>query len=79
MTEKRIRVALIGAGMMATRHHYPSLASFPDVDLVAISDLVEDKAHHAAATFGIPANAVFTDAAAMIATRSTSGKLARDG
>jgi predicted dehydrogenase len=68
MTEKRIRVALIGAGMMATRHHYPSLASFPDVDLVAISDLVEDKAHHAAARFGIPAAAVYTDAAAMIAT-----------
>lgn len=68
MTRQPVRVALIGAGMMATRHHYPSLASFPDVELVAISDLIEEKARDAALTFGIPAGAVFTDAERMIDT-----------
>lgn len=34
-----VRVAMIGAGRMARRVHYPSLASFSDVDIVAICDL----------------------------------------
>jgi predicted dehydrogenase len=41
MAEPRIRVALIGAGTMANLYHYPSLASFPDVKLVDISDVIE--------------------------------------
>ena len=31
----RVRIAVIGAGGMANQVHYPSLASFPDVDVVA--------------------------------------------
>jgi virulence factor len=34
-----VRVAMIGAGQMANRVHYPSLASFDDVEIVAICDL----------------------------------------
>lgn len=36
---ERIRVAVIGAGQMANRVHYPSLASLPEVDLAAVCDL----------------------------------------
>ncbi len=61
MAEPKIRVALVGAGAMANRYHYPSLASFPDVELVGIADLVEEKARQTAERFGIPAGAVFTD------------------
>jgi predicted dehydrogenase len=61
MSTPRTRVALIGAGVMACRYHYPSLTSFDDVELVGISDLVEDKAQAAAAQFGIPAGAVYVD------------------
>jgi virulence factor len=42
MTDKaleRVRVAMIGAGGMANRVHYPSLASFEDVEIAAICDL----------------------------------------
>jgi predicted dehydrogenase len=35
----KVRVAMIGAGGMANRVHYPSLASFADVDIAAICDL----------------------------------------
>ncbi|MGH2530748.1 MAG: Gfo/Idh/MocA family protein [Thermomicrobiales bacterium] len=34
-----VRVAMIGAGKMANRVHYPSLASFDDVAMVAVCDL----------------------------------------
>lgn len=34
-----VRVAMIGAGDMANRVHYPSLASFDDVEIAAICDL----------------------------------------
>ena len=30
---RRIRAALIGAGGMANRYHYPSLATFPDLEI----------------------------------------------
>lgn len=35
----KVRVAMIGAGRMANRVHYPSLASFDDVEMAAICDL----------------------------------------
>jgi virulence factor len=35
----KIRVAMIGAGTMANNVHYPSLASFDDVEIAAICDL----------------------------------------
>ncbi|MCZ8514765.1 Gfo/Idh/MocA family oxidoreductase [Paenibacillus filicis] len=34
----KIRIAMIGAGKMANMVHYPSLASFEDVEIVAICD-----------------------------------------
>jgi len=67
MTDYRVRVALVGAGAMAGRYHYPSLASFNDVELVGISDLIEDKARAAANRFGIPEQAVYVDYRRMLA------------
>ena len=60
----RVRVGLIGAGSLASRYHYPSLASFPDVEIAAVCDLVREKAEAAAARFGAPR--VYTDYQAMI-------------
>ncbi len=39
----RVRVAMIGAGSMANTVHYPSLASFPDVEIAAICELNEER------------------------------------
>jgi virulence factor len=36
---ERVRVAMIGAGSMANHVHYPSLASFDDVEIAAICDI----------------------------------------
>ena len=38
-----VRVAMIGAGQMANRVHYPSLASFADIAIVAVCDLDPDR------------------------------------
>lgn len=38
-TGEKVRVAMVGAGSMANSVHYPSLASFPDVEFAGICDL----------------------------------------
>jgi len=49
----RVRVAMIGAGGMATSVHYPSLASFDDVEIAAICDLDARRLNAAAEKYGI--------------------------
>ena len=39
----KVRVAMIGAGSMANSVHYPSLASFDDVEITAICELDPDR------------------------------------
>jgi len=60
----KVRVGVVGAGALANRVHYPSLAAMPDVELAAICDLVEAKASGAAKAFG--AGKVYTDYRAML-------------
>jgi len=50
---RKVRVALIGAGVMANNVHYPSLAQFPDVEMVGLCDLVEEKLKATAERFQI--------------------------
>jgi len=50
---RKVRLALIGAGRMANKMHYPSLAENPDAELVAICDLVPEKLEETADCFGI--------------------------
>ena len=49
----KVKVALIGAGGMANGVHYPSLASFDDVQIVGLCDVVEDKLKETAEKFKI--------------------------
>ena len=50
---ERVRIVMIGAGKMANRVHYPSLASFDDVELAAISDLDPDRLATTADTYEV--------------------------
>ena len=52
MTNK-VRVAMIGAGVMANRVHYPSLASFDDVEIAAVCDINTERLHATADKYGI--------------------------
>jgi predicted dehydrogenase len=48
-----IRVAMIGAGEMANAVHYPSLASFDDVEIAAICDLDTTRLNSTADKYGV--------------------------
>ncbi len=52
MSEK-VRVAMIGAGGMANRVHYPSLASFEDVEIAAICDIDPARLQATADRYGV--------------------------
>jgi len=49
----RVRVGFIGAGEHANRVHYPSLASFRDVEIVAVCDLDEARLNRTAERYGV--------------------------
>ena len=53
ITGRKVRIAIIGAGNMATNVHYPSLTSFEDVEIVAVIELREDRLAVARDKFGI--------------------------
>ena len=50
---KKLRVAMIGAGGMANAVHYPSLASFKDVEIAAICDLDPERLNTTADRYGV--------------------------
>ena len=52
MNEK-LKIAIIGAGGMANRVHYPSLASFADVEIAGICDLNKQRLNETADKYGI--------------------------
>ena len=52
--KKKVRICMVGAGMMANRVHYPSLASFDDVEIVGIGDLIPEAVNSTAERYGIP-------------------------
>ena len=51
--KKKVRVAMIGAGSMANRVHYPSLASFDDVEIAAICDIDTHRLKATADKYGV--------------------------
>ncbi len=54
MSERTLRVGVIGAGGISRGAHLPNLKRNPRVDLVAIADIDESKAKQAAEDFDIP-------------------------
>jgi predicted dehydrogenase len=50
---EKVRVAMVGAGKMANNVHYPSLASFEDVEIAAICDLDAERLKATADKYGI--------------------------
>ena len=59
-----LRVAVVGAGRMANSVHYPSLASFDDVEIAAICDLDAGRLAETATKYGVAGR--YTDYRAMV-------------
>lgn len=49
----QVRAVVIGAGAMANKVHYPSLASFPDLEIAAICDLDLNRVHATADSYHV--------------------------
>jgi predicted dehydrogenase len=62
---------MIGAGRLANQVHYPSLASFDDVEIAAICDLDPERLHDTANKYGIEKR--FVDYRKMIAEVAPDG------
>lgn len=61
MSEKVIKVGIIGCGGIANGKHMPSLKKVKDCEMVAFCDIVEERAIKAAKEFGTADAKVFTD------------------
>lgn len=59
-----VRVAVIGAGQMANLVHYPSLSALPDVEIVGICDLSEERRRDTGERWGV--SALFDDWSRMV-------------
>ncbi len=51
---RKVRIGMYGAGGHCVNQHLPNLTSFDEVEVIAISDIDEDRARKAAADFGVP-------------------------
>ena len=56
---KTMNVGVIGCGFIANLAHLPALKKQPDVKILAVCDIVEEKAKEAAAQYDVPH--IFTD------------------
>ena len=59
INDRKIRICLIGAGRMANSVHYPSLASFNDVEIVGVIETRADRLKLVCDEHGIPDAARF--------------------
>ena len=66
-----VRVAMIGAGRMANSVHYPSLASFDDVEFASVCDLDEELLAATADRYGIERR--YTDYRRMVEESAPDG------
>ncbi|HUT26196.1 MAG TPA: Gfo/Idh/MocA family oxidoreductase [Sumerlaeia bacterium] len=68
---RRVRIAMVGAGEMANRFHYPSLASFEDVEIVGVCDVDRQRLNATARKYGIKNR--YADYAKMIGEQEPDG------
>lgn len=50
---RKVRIAFIGAGSHANAVHYPSIASIPEAEIVAICDINSDRLHKTSDKYGV--------------------------
>jgi virulence factor len=68
---KKVKIAVIGAGTMANTVHYPSLHLIEDVEIVGISDLMQDRMAETAKRYNI--ERTFVDYKEMLEKTSPDG------
>jgi virulence factor len=54
VAKSKVKICIIGAGGMASRVHYPSLASFEDVEIAGVGELLPERLNAVCDQFKIP-------------------------
>ena len=67
---KKLKIGIIGCGGIANGKHMPSLKKVEECEMVAFCDLIIDRAEKAAAEYGTPDAAVYTDYKELLADES---------
>ena len=57
--DRKLKIGVIGAGGIAAHAHMPGYAKMDNVEIVAVCDILKDRAEQVAEKFSIPA--VYTD------------------
>ena len=57
--DKKLKIGLIGAGGIATGCHMPGYANMDNVEIVAICDIIPEKAEKLAKKYGVSRVSVF--------------------
>ena len=70
MTNRIVKVGIIGCGGIANGKHMPSLKQLPGVELVAFCDIIAERAEAAKATYGTPDAKVYADYKELLADES---------
>jgi len=61
MSDKKVKVGIIGCGGIAEGKHLPALAQLKNIEMVAFCDIIEEKAVKNAEKYGIEGAKVYTD------------------
>ena len=59
ITGRKVRVCLVGAGVLSNNVHYPSLTSFDDVEIIGVVEARRDRLDSTCEKYGIPLEARF--------------------
>lgn len=73
MKDRIVKLGLIGCGAIAKQYHIPSLLNTPGCSVVAVCDLIQERAEYAAAKFGLEADRCFTDAEDLLSIPEIEG------
>ena len=75
MKNELVKIGIIGCGAIANQYHMPALQELPDCQVVAVCDLIPERARAAAARFGLHADRTFTKAEDLLALAEIQGVL----
>ena len=73
MKDRVVKLGLIGCGAIARQYHVPSLVNTPGCRVVAVCDLIRERADWAGSQFGLVPDRCFTDADELLSIPEIEG------
>ena len=74
---KKVRIGVIGCGGIANGKHLPAHKHNPDSEMVALCDIIVERAEKAAKEYGIPGAKVYRDYKELLKDKTIDAVLVR--